>query len=51
MDTTAVRTYLLDLQSRIVTAMEAEDGSPFISDAWQREPGGKLEGDGLSRLL
>ena len=51
MDTTAVRTYLLDLQSRIVAAMEAEDGAPFISDAWQREPGGKLEGDGLSRLL
>ena len=37
---TAVRDYLLDLQSRIVTAIEAEDGQPFITDAWQREPGG-----------
>ena len=46
-----VRDYLLGLQERIVTALEAEDGSPFISDRWVREPGGKLEGEGLSRLL
>jgi len=46
-----VRNYLLDLQQRIVSAMEAEDGAPFITDRWTREPGGKLEGDGLSRLL
>ena len=47
----AVRDYLLGLQARIVAAIEAEDGQPFVSDAWQREPGGKLEGEGLSRLL
>jgi coproporphyrinogen III oxidase len=46
-----VRQYLLDLQTRIVGAMEAEGGNPFISDAWTREPGAKLEGDGLSRLV
>jgi len=51
MDTHAVRDQLLALQARIVTAMEAEDGSPFIADPWTREPGGKLEGDGLSRLI
>ena len=51
MNTQDVRNYLLDLQQRIVTAMEAEDGTPFIADVWAREPGGKLEGDGLSRLL
>ena len=51
MTTAAVRDYLLDLQERIVAAMEAEGGDPFIRDAWQREPGGKLEGDGISRLL
>ena len=50
-DTGAVRAYLLDLQTRIVAAAEAEDGRPFLTDAWQREPGGKLEGEGLSRLL
>ena len=31
--------------------MEAEGGDAFITDAWQREPGGKLEGDGISRLV
>ncbi len=46
-----VRLYLLDLQSRIVAAMEAEDGTPFITDRWSREPGGPLEGEGLSRLV
>ncbi|MEO5696239.1 MAG: oxygen-dependent coproporphyrinogen oxidase [Burkholderiaceae bacterium] len=49
--TLAVRGYLLGLQARIVAALEAEDGQPFLTDAWQREPGGTLEGDGVSRLL
>ena len=49
--TAAVRDYLLGLQSRIVSTLEAEDGQPFIVDAWQREPGGKLEGEGRSQLL
>jgi coproporphyrinogen III oxidase len=48
-DTPAVRRYLLDLQGRIVAALEAEDGKPFVSDGWTREPGGRLEGDGLSQ--
>ncbi len=51
MDGTEVRDYLLALQARIVAALEAEGGDTFASDAWQREPGGKLEGDGLSRLV
>jgi coproporphyrinogen III oxidase len=46
-----VRAYLLDLQRSIVAAAEAEDGKPFITDAWTREPGGRLEGDGISRLV
>ncbi|MBA3589223.1 oxygen-dependent coproporphyrinogen oxidase [Methylibium sp.] len=50
-DVADVRNYLLGLQSRIVAALEAEDGGRFLSDAWQREPGGALEGDGLSRLI
>ncbi len=50
-DTAAVRSYLLGLQTRIVAALEAEDGGSFLRDAWQREPGGALEGDGLSRLI
>jgi coproporphyrinogen III oxidase len=50
-DTTAVRTYLLGLQQRIVDALQAEDGKPFLTDAWTRPSGGPLEGDGISRLV
>ena len=50
-NTRAVREYLLGLQERIIDAVQAEDGGTFITDAWQREPGGRLEGEGLSRLL
>ena len=50
-DTAPVRSYLLDLQQRIVDALGAFDGRPFLSDAWQREPGGRLQGDGLSRII
>jgi coproporphyrinogen III oxidase len=46
-----VRVYLLGLQQRIVAAAEAEEGKAFLSDAWERERGGPLEGDGLSRLV
>lgn len=39
--------YFLDLQTRIVEALEQADGTPFQSDSWTREEGG----GGLSRLL
>ena len=39
--------YFLDLQARIVTALEAADGSSFAADQWTREEGG----GGLSRYL
>jgi coproporphyrinogen III oxidase len=51
MNTQDVRDYLLGLQSRIIAALELEEGQPFATDGWTREPGGKLEGDGLSRLI
>jgi coproporphyrinogen III oxidase len=47
----AVRTYLIALQESIVEAFEAEDGKRFVRDAWQRPPGGALEGDGMSQLV
>ena len=50
-DTAPVRDYLLGLQGRIVGTMQAADGKAFLSDGWQRPPGGKLEGDGLSQLV
>ncbi|MGY4829803.1 oxygen-dependent coproporphyrinogen oxidase [Sphaerotilaceae bacterium SBD11-9] len=51
MNTQDVRAYLLGLQDRIIGAMEAEGGEPFITDAWQRPAGERLQGDGLSRLI
>jgi coproporphyrinogen III oxidase len=51
LDIPAVRTYLLGLQDRILDTLEAEDGKPFVRDAWTRPAGGKLEGDGISRLV
>jgi coproporphyrinogen III oxidase len=44
---TAVRDYLLDLQARIVSALEKVDGKPFIVDSWQRPEGG----GGISRII
>ena len=30
---------------------EAEDGRPFVRDAWSKAPGEPLQGDGISRLI
>jgi len=46
-----VKTYLLDLQQRIVAALEAFDGQTFLHDAWQRPAGDALGGGGISRVL
>ena len=46
-DTAAVKAYLLGLQARIITALEAFDGTPFHTDAWDR-PGG---GGGITQVL
>ena len=45
--TSTVKAYLLDLQTRIVAALEALDGKPFASDCWQRPEGG----GGISRVI
>lgn len=50
-DTAAVRSYLLDLQTRIIDALQAEDGHTFVRDGWTRPPGERLQGDGVSRLV
>ena len=50
-DVAAVRAYLLELQSRIVAALEAADGGTFLSDGWVRPADGRLTGDGLTRLI
>ena len=43
----AVKAYLLDLQSRIVAALETVDGKPFGRDSWERPEGG----GGISRII
>ncbi len=51
-DTSLVKTYLLDLQARIVAALEQIDGKPFITDQWQRAQGvSPIAGGGISRIL
>ena len=46
-DREAVKAYLLDLQTRIIDALEAFDGKPFRTDSWTRPAGG----GGLTRLI
>jgi len=46
-DTEPVHAYLVGLQSRIVSALEALDGSAFRKDAWQRPEGG----GGIARVI
>ena len=48
------RHYLLDLQTRITTALETvegEGGACFLADAWQKPAGEKLQGDGVTKIL
>lgn len=47
MSAALVRPYLVDLQTRIVSALEAFDGTSFRSDSWQRPDGG----GGLTRVI
>jgi coproporphyrinogen III oxidase len=48
----AVKTYLLDLQARIIAALEAVDGMRFNIDSWERPHGmSGISGGGSSRIL
>ena len=46
-----VRTFLLGLQERITSAIAEVDGQPFVADAWQKEPGETLQGNGITKIL
>ena len=53
-DSQAVKHYLLDLQARICTALETEDGrARFVEDRWDRAPDaqGHAQGGGLTRVI
>ncbi|TCS38403.1 coproporphyrinogen oxidase [Paucimonas lemoignei] len=47
MDSAIVKDYLTGLQTRIVDALAAIDGKPFLVDTWQRPEGG----GGTSRII
>jgi coproporphyrinogen III oxidase len=48
---TAVRTWLTGLQQRITQGISAVDGQPFRADAWKKEPGEPLQGEGVTMIL
>ena len=51
-DKAAVKAYLLQLQESICSSLEAEDGTArFLRDVWQRAPGERLSGGGISSVL
>ena len=50
-DLLSVRNFLLGLQERITHAIAAVDGSSFLTDAWQKEPGELLQGNGITKIL
>jgi len=49
--TRLMREYLLGLQQRITSAISEIDGSPFVSDAWEKAPGETLQGNGVTQIL
>ena len=51
MDSEALRAYFYELQDNIVGTLGEIDGQPFRSVRWKREPGERLEGEGLTRVL
>jgi coproporphyrinogen III oxidase len=48
---TAVRTWLTGLQQRITHTIGEIDGNGFRADAWKKEPGDKLQGEGVTMIL
>ena len=48
----AARNYLIGLQSRITSAIEAKDGqAKFLVDKWEKGPGEQLQGNGITQIL
>jgi coproporphyrinogen III oxidase len=46
-----VRDWLVGLQQRITDAASAIDGQPFRADAWKKESGEPLQGEGVTMIL
>ena len=50
-DTALVREYLIGLQDSITQAIADLDGGTFVSDAWEKPAGERLQGQGITRIL
>jgi coproporphyrinogen III oxidase len=50
-DPSTVRSFLLELQERITSAVAEMDGRPFVADRWQKEEGEPLQGSGITKIL
>jgi len=52
MDSNLIRSYLIGLQKSIMDAVSLVDGgTAFISDAWEKDPGEQLQGNGVTQIL
>ena len=50
--TETLRSYLLDLQSRIAAAIEQADGrGRFAREPWRKAPGEALQGEGVTQIM
>ena len=46
-----MRDYLLGLQQRITWAISEIDGKDFLADGWEKPPGERLQGNGVTQIL
>ena len=51
MTISAVRTYLQNLQEHITSTIASVDGTTFVVDTWNKQPGDVLQGDGVTQIL
>ena len=50
-DIASVRDYLVGLQQRITTGLNAIDATPFVVDAWSKEAHEPLQGQGITMIM
>ena len=51
LDIANVRSFLLGLQARIMDAVATLDGGTVVTDPWEKEPGERLQGNGITKIL
>ena len=51
LDLAQVRSYLTGLQAHITGALNVIDPTPFVSDAWEKPAGEKLQGNGITKIM